>query len=391
MNPVSVPIHLQDEFGLCGQACAQMTTRVLSAALHPQSDFGPSTPKVPGWFTTPDQLRELVNRFLPQSALTYKVWPKTGLVAAMNRAYAAVDRPSGVRYPALALTNDGDHWEVVHGFTYGTRVNPMVHVRNPAPDRVNLLKPVVPGPHLDTDDCNTFNIGWGALEDEAWEWTDWTGKFTKCQQSNAPWQNKYVVLAPSVPARKMKRAGTKKSGAKKHAAPLGPLTGVDRSRIGGHAIQVLRQSGLLAYPWWRDSLAEVQDDPRVLLVAGLGDRDKGDRHQTPYGLVALTGANGRGALVGLDAATGELRFARLNPAPQLVESLFKPMDTLVPAWRRARPSYTVRIVWRSARESFFSPFFPFAEFSDRRGPRFYVRLVDGMRFDAFEKRDLPRT
>ena len=342
-----------------------MVTRFLTGTLSPQSSFTSTRPPKVGWKTTPDQLADMINQHKLAGDPAYTAIAESTAETARNRAVASVDHTPGARWPVAALAIGGRHWEVVHGFTQGNTGKFIVHARNPLPDRQALFPAATPPPHADGDSCDTLNLtSGGALEDEAVEWNGWIDDyFTACSLLPAKWKNKFIIVAPerrNIPL--MRTVG-----------PAGPGRG---SRVAdGHsaidaAFAGLRESGLLNLSDWGDSLANTA--PGAAYPSLHVQRLDG---KSSYYLVALTRPDGRGALVAINEANGDFRSARLNPPPGLVHTLFNS-----PA---GRTSDAERIVWIPCPESFFSPWFPFAEITDRGRTR-YVRLFDQKSFDVLD-------
>jgi hypothetical protein len=157
--------------------------------------------------------------------------------------------------------------------------------------------------------------------------------------------------------------------------PDRPLSSADADTA---ARSALTTSGLLALPEWAESASHLDLAPaRTALIHRLDQAGA-------YYLVGLGAANGRGVLAGVDARTGELLFARLNPAAAFLDRLFVPLDDILRSTRALSADRTpaIRLVWQSTANTFFSPYYPFAEITPPTGPPIFVRLIDRRRFDA---------
>jgi hypothetical protein len=383
MNPLIVAIHLQDDDVSCGLTCAQMVARFFAAPIHQQTEFISATPNLPDWNTSPDQLCDMLNQFRPAAVPPYVVFAELDPITAMDHAIAGVDNPSGVRCPVAAATFEGGHWEVVTGFTDSANPNPMVHARNPLPERTLLFPNTPPPPHADNDQCDVFNITQGSSTggipaDEAVAWNRWIGHyFTPAAFDPPRFNGHHIVVAPG-PAPKKKPPRPRPPHRRVRAVtglPLLPLHLVTEFAVAG-----LMKTGLLERSGWRESVPAVPPGfvQPSLLVTPLEEDD-------PFVLVSLPTDKDRGTLVGVNATTGEFLFARLNPSRQLLDSLFAPQDELKKRFDD-RGLYKTRVVWTPARESFFSPYFPFMEFAGADGQKFYVRLFDRERVYQFNRR-----
>lgn len=365
MLRIPVDIHLQDDEDKCGQACAQMITRVLAAQMKQQSAFVSGKKTIWSSGSTPDQLADMLNQFGRTGALTYKAFAEEHADDAIARLKACVNRV-GDRYPGVALIHNGDHWEVVHGFTEPTDTANSIHLRNPLPRRDGLTPPVITA-HADGDQCNLENISspGGAPEDEAMTVPEWKADFFgRCQFATpARYHNRFVVVVPDVPL--PKRRDEPKPEHRKPASGL--LDGLKLTRA---AFDGLRRSGLLGEPGWSDALTGVRSDiPQPFLSVQRTNRPGA------YVLAVLVNPTGGGCLVGVDADSGEFLFARLNPPDRLVRSLMQPIDRVVSA---ADPNgHNARVIWEPARSTFYSPYFPLVEFVNGAGQTRYVRLFDG--------------
>jgi hypothetical protein len=383
MKPLPVPIHLQDDFKSCGNACAQMIMKFLDQGTPPrlQNSFVPTSPTRVPWHTTPDQLCDMLNQFRPAGVPAYAVTIAADAVAAMEVAIANVDNTNGPRCPVVALTSFGSHWEVVHGFTKdGGSTNPIVHARNPLPDRT-LLFPNPPHasgppPHTDTDTCAVQNIvsaGSATPADEVVAWTTWLSTyFTACGINTPPWKNHFVVVAPALP-RARRVAPPHAIPGRTPPVPDTPL--ISGTRASDSAVKWITSSELVKQGAWSESVQGLSIDVeyRSVLVHRLDD-------QEPFYLVALTTDRNLGVLVGVSAHDGAFQFSRLNPPRELVDGLFT-LDEVRTAFDSAGRN-SVRLVWAPVKETFFSPYFPLVEFTTPDGARSYVRIYDRQRFEA---------
>jgi len=354
---LDVPVHLQDDPRWCGLACVQMIDRFLNGVIVDQSNFAGTIGQNPGWDTDPTQLVAWLNQIRPAGSPPYAVFAKSTAKAAMDHATAGL----AAGMPSVGLTLAGGHWEVVQGYTSGSKG--MVHARDPFPDRILAYQvlhaganPTSPLPyHTDTDDCGVENTQFGGLSDEVVTWGAWTDAFfTKCTISQGGWTGEYVVVAPDIDVEPAKSATQKRSNAEP----------VDEASAGARAWQAIDEYGLTGLRAWADALQSARGAGpyRTLRV------DRIDRSQSYY-LVAVTDARARGALVGIGAADGDLLWARLNPWPSLLRGLF----TAPPV------GPGTRIVWKPAMQA-RSPFFPLLEVTVAKAAPYYIRLFDKRRF-----------
>ncbi|MGH9409319.1 MAG: C39 family peptidase [Vicinamibacterales bacterium] len=350
MPILSVAVHLQDTYLLCGPACAQMVVRTLAPPLLAQTAFhtAVTAPTSWGFVTTPDQLADMLNQKIPSGA-AYAV--RSGTFAA---AMAAVTASLDAGHPAIALTSQGFHWMVVRGLS-GTGGR-LVHVRDPSPDRT--LIPGMPQPppgHTDSDDCDEASQLAHSVSDEVVSWSAWQNDyFSACTGTN-PWKGKHVVLTPvagGAVAPAPSQPTPVHSGSHAISAPDAILT----------AYKQIEHSGLLAVPAWS---AAYQSASKALLRAVLVERLDG---AGAYYLAALAGGGGLSVVVHLDAVTGELLGARLNAA-MVVRLISAPP-----------PPGHQRYVWTPAPATFYSPYFPMSEAATRGGASTFVRMLDRQQF-----------
>ena len=211
-----------------------------------------------------DQLADMLNQFAPAGALKYKPFAEEDVDVAIARLKACVNRV-GDRYPGVALIHNGDHWEVVHGFTEPTDTANSIHLRNPLPRRDGLMPPLLAA-HADGDQCNLENVSspGGAPEDEAMTVPEWkTDFFGPCLFATPTrYHNRYVVVVPEVPlperSEKPKPEGSTK------------VSRLDGLQLTQAAFDGLRKSGLLGEPGWSDALTGVRSD-----IASLSFRWRG--------------------------------------------------------------------------------------------------------------------
>ena len=365
MVRIPVDIHLQDDEDKCGQACAQMITRALAAQLKQQSAFVSSKKTIWSSGSTPGQLADMLNQFGRKGALKYKAFAEEDVDVAIARLKACVNRV-GDRYPGVALIHNGDHWEVVHGFTEPTDTANSIHLRNPLPRRDGLSPPLI-APHADGDQCNLENVSspGGAPEDEAMTVPEWKADFFgPCLFATpARYHNRFVVVVPDVPL--PERRDKPKPERRTKVSTL-----LDGLRLTQAAFEGLQRSGLLAEPGWTDALTGVRSDIAQPFLSVQRINRPGS-----YVLAILMNQIGGGCLVGVDAESGGLLFARLNPPQRIVRSLTQPIDRVVSA---VDPhGHNARVVWAPARNTFYSPYFPLVEFIDSAGQTKYLRLFDG--------------
>lgn len=374
--PLGVSVHLQDDPDNCGQACAQMATAFLNGGLVGDQNAFQRDPKLghSGWATSPEQLADLVNDKLQGSEPRYYVEVVPTFDTAMAAILACVD---GSRKPAVALVHGGDHWVVVFGITRsrpGTKV--MVHARNPLPDRelVKSLHPRSADPHAahkGGDACRTWDVqfgGGGSVPvDEVVDWNEWQNFFfTSCSIPPAHLQSKFVaVLSRLTEAKTPERIEV--------PAAAGGTRRLSDSELAERTWANLQHSGLLDAPGWREALRgsvparERRRDINVL------DSERA------FALLDLT-AQGEGVLAGSDPRTGELLWARLNPARVQLESIFRPEEEL-----RERSGLeteaSIAYVWKVCRETLYSPYFPLARVTQKDRTQYYIRLLDNRRFE----------
>jgi hypothetical protein len=152
--------------------------------------------------------------------------------------------------------------------------------------------------------------------------------------------------------------------------PVLPL--IPQQTIATVAMEQLQVAGVLELPKWSKSLEGATAGASPILVNRLDRRGA-------YYLVSLVSKAG-GALVGIDAYSGEVLFGRLNPSLKSVARLFAPVADLPPG------AAVTRLVWTPSEASEFSPYFPFAEVRGLTGATSYVRIDDGRRFDSIAVR-----
>ena len=360
MPGLHVPIHLQDTDELCGPACVQMIARCFGPPLLTQAALAAlatDVRKFVQWSTSPDQLCDMLNDVpRPESApkARYKVFCEDTATTCTLRAIASID--TGL--PAVVLVTGGDHWVIVSGYT-----KTGVRLRNPAPDRKTLAmgRPVLP--HHDGDDgCETLNENNGGRkgkdQDEYVSRQRWQQELLPCRITPPKkFVRKFIVIAADV------------------ALPPQPVDlvveppaeAIREQDVASFAIRGLEASGLIEEEGWLKVLKGIEQARAKgpLLVRQTNGQS--------YYLVGFDGAAGI-VVAGIDARSGELLWAKLNPTPALLRSLFSGLPS------PGDDSLIAEAVWTPTRETFFSPFFPLVRFrnkSEPDRPDTYVCLYDG--------------
>lgn len=333
MRWLDVPIHLQDDHTLCAQACAQMVSRFFELTspsggppvIRDQRSFdgGPGTKH---FTTNPAQLARMINGVLPPNAAQYRDYVTKTAEEALGIARASIDAD----YPAVMLVDAGDHWEVVSGHS------PLgVHVRNPAPDRTTLNPGRTLQPHDDNDDgCATLGELKGTAGtdgDELYTVAGWLRRTNRpVSFEDAPWYGHYVVVA-----RQNITPTT-------WTAPSPTKANIQESDLHQLALRAVVNSDLLMQRSVWSNFDRQHLQSRYVRV----ETDEGPS----YYLVDVKNHLGQSVLVGLDSVTGELLWARLNPANRSLRQIERAMSG------RAR--------WTPRHESGFSPFLPDVETDD---------------------------
>jgi hypothetical protein len=369
MAPLSVAVHLQNDFDNCGEACAQMVIAFLTQTVTTSQD-GLAQFKVThekGWFTSPGDLCAMINAGTEEIASglpQYHVHAMKTRTDAMN--YALTVLLSSEPVPVVALVDGDAHWVVLTGATSGRL--PAILFRDPQPPRDTHVSSGIDA-HAKRDQCRRWDLEFldetAAGEAEFRDCSSWSAWFNGAKR--APVARRFVVLGPEVSS--VKKLFTCPS------APLVPLlagdtpTAFPAASFADAITRGLESRGLLAFQSW--ARLAGQDDGRLRRSARLV-RVVDEGPVSAYYLLPLFDPDGRPAgAVGLDAQTGELLWGRLGLAEDYLVRLFiEP----IPA------DDNVQWVWGVFRETFESPFFPLV----RSGP------VDQLRYwRALDRRTLP--
>lgn len=360
---LDVPVHLQNDFNNCGEACAQMVIGFLTGTPPASQDrLARAKGGDPNWFTSPQDLCAMINAGVATTDAAGRVGPyvvhaKSSHADAMNYALTVLRQQLPI--PVVALVQGDSHWVVFQGMTFGTASG--VLFRDPTPDRSSFRLPNLDD-HSAGDECSLFDQqATPQAKGEFVHCSEWARLFRPAR--HAPVQDMFVMLGPEVPAIE----DLYSCSAVVESQAVVPLS--SPSHVANAVTAGMIALGL-----------DVERPPTAQLAKPLQEAAHATRFvesvdpSTPsYLLAPLLDADGepRGAVV-LDMAG---RLVRGRPLPAAyVRALFG----IPPA---SAGSSDDRLIWGRYRETFESPFFPLVE-SVTNGQRNYTRLLDGQRFTS---------